>query len=259
LQTLSLEETQVTVKGIQEALQKLRSLKVLDHESTVKVLGEMHREDWENTEKRNKIPKYALTKILFEIRNEQTSIDRLQRAVSQCPLITILWIKGRGYMNNAFDGIMIPIFNMIGNSLKEFLLYFIYSFNLCTIIDCCPNLRKLTLSYCGCNTGPIVEKKKYCNIQERKTLGKLQELTLESVEISTDNLITLMSSSSLKSIVLIGCETFNDDILQQAYDQHSFPNLEYLKLTKCHFVTERGINLLLKERTPLKNIKIIID
>jgi hypothetical protein len=255
-----LNGTNVTDKGLQEALRKLRSLKILSHASTVGVLGEMHREDWENTEKRNKIPKYALSKILFDIRNEQTSIDRLQRVVALCPSITGLCFSGRAYVYNAnFDGIMIPIVNMIGNSLKVFSLYFVNSFKLCTIIDCCPNLRKLTLYKSGGKTGPIVENKKYSNIHERKTLGKLQELTLRATKISTDDLITLMSSSSLKSIELEKCETFNDDILQQAYDQHSFPNLEYLELTKCHFVTERGINLLLKERTPLKNIKIIID
>ncbi|XP_046452003.1 uncharacterized protein LOC124199971 [Daphnia pulex] len=258
LEILHLYGTKVTDKGLQEALQKLRSLKILEHYSTVEVLGEMHREDWENTEKRNKIPKYALSKFVIRNANEQTSIDRVHRAVSHCPLITILWIFGRHYMDNAnFDVIMIPIVNMIGNSLKEFTLYSFNSFNLCTIIDCCPNLRKLELCNSDCDTGPIVEKKKYSNIQERKTLGKLQELTLRFFEISTDDLITLMSSSSLKSIVLCRCETFNDDILQQAYDQHSFPNLEYLELYKCPLVTERGINFLLKERTPLKKIKII--
>ncbi|EFX86811.1 hypothetical protein DAPPUDRAFT_236200 [Daphnia pulex] len=200
LEILHLNRTNVTDKGLQEALRKLRSLKILGHESTVEVLGEMHREDWENTEKRNKIPKYALSKILFDIRNEQTSIDRLQRMVFLCPSIT--------------------------------------GFKLCTIIDCCPNLRKLTLYKSGGKTGPIVEKKEYSNIQERKTLGKLQELTLRATKISTDDLITLMSSLSLKSIELEKCETFNDDILQQAYDQHSFPNLEYLELTKCHFFGE---------------------
>ncbi len=251
-----MEGTRVTEKGIQEALQKLRSLKVLGYHDTAYVLGEMHREDWENPEKRNKIPKYALTKILFYISN-QTSIDRLQRVVSQCPLITNLCMKGWDILENAkFDGIMIPIFNMIGNSLEEFSLNFVINFNLCTIIDCCPNLRKLTLNYGGWNTEPNVENKKFSNIQERKTLGKLQELTLISVKISTDNLITLMSSSSLKSIVLIHCQTFNDDILQQAYDQHSFPNLEYFELNYCP-VTERGINFLLNEKTPLKKIKII--
>jgi hypothetical protein len=126
LEILHLNGTKVTNKGLQEALQKLRSLKILEHESTVEVLGEMHREDWENTEKRNKIPKYALSKILFDIRNdnEQTSIDRLQRAVSQCPLIAILSIWRRRYMDNSnFDGNMIPTFNiMIGNSLEEFSL-----------------------------------------------------------------------------------------------------------------------------------------
>ncbi|XP_046648589.1 uncharacterized protein LOC124338539 [Daphnia pulicaria] len=256
LEILYLEGTRVTEKGIQEALQKLRSLKVLGYHDTAYVLGEMHREDWENPEKRNKIPKYALTKILFYISN-QTSIDRLQRVVSQCPLITNLCMKGWDILENAkFDGIMIPIFNMIGNSLEEFSLNFVINFNLCTIIDCCPNLRKLTLNYGGWNTEPNVENKKFSNIQERKTLGKLQELTLISVKISTDNLITLMSSSSLKSIVLIHCQTFNDDILQQAYDQHSFPNLEYFELNYCP-VTERGINFLLNEKTPLKKIKII--
>ncbi|EFX86810.1 hypothetical protein DAPPUDRAFT_307822 [Daphnia pulex] len=270
LQTLWLEGTQVTKKGIQEALQKLRSLKALEHKSTVKVLGEMHREDWANTEKRNKIPKYALTKISYCIKEKQISSDRIVKAVSQCNSITELdiaktgdfsdFFTGRneidnGYRQFTFDGVMIPILNIIGNSLKDFSISLFDSFKLCTIIDCCPNLRKLKLRYCGYYS--IDEIEKFSNVQERKTLGKLQELTLDSVQISPDDLFTLMSSSSLKSIELEKCKTFNDDILQQAYDLHMFPNLEYLKLTKCDSVTERGINLLLKERSQVKKIKII--
>jgi hypothetical protein len=268
LQKLCLDATQVTKKGIQEALQKLRFLKTLEHYYTGKVLGEMHRAEWEISEKRNKIPKYALTKINFILKNNQISIDRLLKAVSQCPSITELNILGESVIlfgdafdnqQFTFDGVIIPILNVIGNALKEFSLYSFESFDLDTIVDYCPNLSKLELSYiCNYVTNFIGDKEEYSNgIQERKKFEKLQEVTLDSVKISRKDLCTLMSSSSLKSIVLKKCETFNDDVLQQAFDLHSFPNLEYLELKECDFVTERGINLLLKERTQLKKIKII--
>jgi hypothetical protein len=65
-----------------------------------------------------------------------------------------------------------------------------------------------------------------------------------------------MSSSSLKFIVVEKCETLNDEILQQASDLHSFPNLEYLELNECDFVTVKGLNVLSSESNPLKEMKI---
>lgn len=274
LQTLCLEETQVTEKGIQEALQKLRSLKVLEHESTVKVLGEMHREDWENTEKRDKIPKYALSKINFAVKDNQKSKDRLWKVVSLCPSITKLFIskkglnevkEGRtnniremeniGYRPFTFNGDMVPLLNIIGNSLTELSLCGFDSLNICSIIDCCPNLRQLKLSNSR-DFSADPERHEYFNIEERKTFEQLEKLTVSSVNISPENFFTLMSSSSLKLIVVEKCKTFNDEILQQASDLHSFPNLEYLELNECDFVTVKGLNVLLSESNPLKEMKI---
>jgi hypothetical protein len=275
LQTLCLEETLVTEKGIQEALQKLRSLKVLEHESTVKVLGEMHREEWENTEKRNKIPKYALSKINFVVKDNQKSKDRLWKVVSLCPSITKLFIskkglneelkEGRtnniremeniGYRPFTFNGDMVPLLNMIGNSLTELSLCGFDSLNICSIIDCCPNLRQLKLSNSR-DFSADPERHEYFNIEERKTFEQLEKLTVSSVNISPENLFTLMSSSSLKFIVVEKCETLNDEILQQASDLHSFPNLEYLELNECDFVTVKGLNVLSSESNPLKEMKI---
>ncbi|XP_046452028.1 uncharacterized protein LOC124199997 [Daphnia pulex] len=275
LQTLCLEGTQITKKGIQEALQKLRSLKALEHNSTVKVLCEMHREDWEKTEKRNKIPKYALSKINFAVKDNQKSKDRLCKVVSLCPSITKLFIskkglneglkEGRtnniremeniGYRPFTFNGDMVPLLNIIGNSLTELSLCGFDSLNICSIIDCCPNLRQLKLSNSR-DFSADPERHEYFNIEERKTFEQLEKLTVSSVNISPENLFTLMSSSSLKLIVVEKCKTFNDEILQQASDLHSFPNLEYLELNECDFVTVKGLNVLLSESNPLKEMKI---
>ena len=267
METLRLDETEVTKKGIAEALTKLRSLRVLEHQSTVKVLAEMHKADFE---KEDVISKYALSEIIFTVKDFQISRNRLWRAVSLCESISVLNISkigvSDGYMEGIFvdtDGYqrfdleIIPILKMIGNSLRELSLY-LCSVNTFSVIDCCPNLRKLKLEYGRCSDFLAVddEQSERSNYKEKKTLQKLEELELSYVDISSESLLTLISSSSLKSIVIWDCNTLTDDMLQEASNLNFFPNLEYFELYKCDFVTEIGINVLLEESNPLKKIKI---
>ena len=268
METLRLDETEVTKKGIAEALTKLRSLRVLEHQSTVKVLAEMHKADFESEE--DVISKYELSEIIFTVKDFQISRNRLWRAVSLCESISVLNISkigvSDGYMEGIFvdtDGYqrfdleIIPILKMIGNSLRELSLY-LCSVNTFSVIDCCPNLRKLKLEYGRCSDFLAVddEQSERSNYKEKKTSQKLEELELSYVDISSESLLTLISSSSLKSIVIRDCNTLTDDMLQEASNLNFFPNLEYFELYKCDFVTEIGINVLLEESNPLKKIKI---
>jgi hypothetical protein len=55
---------------------------VLEHQSTVKVLAEMHKADFESEE--DVISKYELSEIIFTVKDFQISRNRLWRAVSLC-------------------------------------------------------------------------------------------------------------------------------------------------------------------------------
>lgn len=258
LQTLCFKRTQVTKKGIQEALQKLRSLRILKHASTVKVLGEMHNEDGENDEISNRISKYALSKLKIYNNDCQTTRNCLWKAVSLCPLVTALNIGftiGNFLRNEMYtDGYIDSILYVIGNSLEELSLKLFQNSKIRTIIDCCPNLRILKL--CFSNSALTEEPLEFSDIKERKTLKKLEELAIYFDGISSENLITLMSSSSLKSLKVDNCDTFTDDIIQKTSNLHLFSNLEHLDVWMCDFVTEEGINVLLQESNPLKRIRI---
>jgi hypothetical protein len=267
METLRLDETEVTKKGIAEALTKLRSLRVLEHQSTVKVLAEMHKADFESEE--DVISKYELSEIIFTVKDFQISRNRLWRAVSLCESISVLNISKIGVSDGYMEGIfidtegyqrfdleIIPILKMIGNSLRELSLY-LCSVNTFSVSDCCPNLRKLKLDYGRCSDFLTAdEQSERSNYKEKKTFPKLEKLELSCVDISSESLLSLISSSSLKSIVIWDCNTLTDDMLQEASNLNFFPNLEYFELYECDFVTEIGINVLLEESNPLKKIKI---
>jgi hypothetical protein len=263
METLRLDETQVTKKGIAEALTKLRSLRVLDHKSTVKVLLEMHKADFESEE--DVISKYALSEIIFTVKDFQIiSRNSLLKAVSLCRSISVFHNFRYFYPDmvtddyQRFDLEIIPILKVIGNSLQELSLYLCVTVNTFSIIDCCPNLRKLTLDYSR-DDFLVVDEQRDSSYKEKKTLKKLEELVLYNVQISSENLLSLMSSSSLKSIEFWNCNNLTDEILQEASNLKFFSNLEFIKLYKCDFVTELGINVLLEESNPLKKIEISME
>lgn len=166
------------------------------------------------------------------------------------------------------DGIA-PVLKGIGSSLKTLGLSRIRGINVQVIIERCTDLRSLTLQFHSDYLGTVwpeenvtqEENKKRIKLDQR-VLGQLEKLSLSTgstnccslCPISSENLMSLLLTPTLKSIIIHDCTTLTDAIFKEVEKFHNFRNLEYLELCRCNSVTESGIELLIKDKNALKQI-----
>lgn len=270
--------TRITEKGIKKALLNLPVLKVWDVVS-IQLLVNIHQDDFFNNRELN-IPKYSLAQL--EINENKCIPFRsgcLKIIGSICPsvvklkigpnkglndkdLLSLLSFKNISFLDICgftedsdlkitFDNGIAPVLKILGRSLQSLFLSCVHGVNIWVIIELCPNLRSLHL-----DENFNYSKSSQAKNGKAKIFTQLEKLCLKdgSHSIPPENLVLLLLSPLLKFIEIHFCLGFTDTVIQKTANHHEFRNLEYLKLVCCNSVSERGINVLMTDRNPIKKI-----
>ena len=168
-----------------------------------------------------------------------------------------------------FEGGVVPLLKGFGSSLKKLVLSYLKDVNIRAIIDYCPKLQSLSLvenvSY---TTGsakedaePYHHSKWYRMERKPLVLRNLQKLcvtylTNKENKISSEDLLSLLSSPSIIDIYILSCSNLIDYIFERASEIHQFLSLEKLTMCDCQSLTRRGIDVFMNNKTPLKTIEI---
>jgi hypothetical protein len=271
----------ITIKGIQLALDNLPQLRTLCNESLLEGLAEIAQSA---TDQKLDLPQYSLSTLYVLCKTVYKS-GSLQQSVLLCPnaaqcihlsirseefknadLFSLLLLEKlytieiaiavdepihgaeiRIYGGLTFDGV-VPLLKKFGYILKRIKFGGYLVVDIPTIFKFCPNLESLTL--CFSKTTQSTETEVEWPIL--RNLNKT--LIVRYSTISSENLVALLSSSSLVYVSMVSCDALNDNVLQRAANLHSFCNLEHLHISWCHSVTKNGIEIFLEESNPLREI-----
>ena len=174
-----------------------------------------------------------------------------------------------------FEGGVVPLLKGFGSSLKKLVLCCLKAVNIRAIIDFCPKLQSLWLALKESYSTTVSAKEdaepyhhsKRCRMEQKpsvlKNLEKLRVFyPLESedpsgeAKISSEDLLSLLSSPSLMDIEIFDCDNLTNYIFERASEIHQFLSLEKLTVYRCQSLTRRGINVVMNNKTPLKRIVI---
>jgi bacterioferritin-associated ferredoxin len=79
---------------------------------------------------------------------------------------------------------------------------------------------------------------------------------VEEANISSQDLLSLLSSPSLIDITIFKCDNLTDYIFERASEIHQFLSLEKLTVCHCQYVTHKSIDVVMNKKTPLSKIYI---
>ncbi|EFX87228.1 hypothetical protein DAPPUDRAFT_97349 [Daphnia pulex] len=280
IRKLNLENcNKITIKGIQLALDNLPQLRALCNESLLEGLAEIAQSA---TDQKLDLPQYSMstlnvlyktvyksgslrqsvllfpnvTEVYLSIRSEEFKNADLLSLLLLEKLYTIEIahdvyepIQGaeiRIHGGLTFDGV-VPLLKKFGYILKRINIGGFLVVDIPTIFKFCPNLESLTLYNSKTTQSTETEV-------EWPILRNLKTLIVRYSTISSENLVALLSSSSLVYVSMVSCDALNDNVLQRAANLHSFCNLEHLHISWCHSVTKNGIEIFLQESNPLREI-----
>jgi hypothetical protein len=188
--------------------------------------------------------------------------------------INELQISGPSVDNNmlvTFKGGIVRLLKGFGSSLKVLGLSYLNDVDIPAIINLCPKLESLTLdendSYTTVGTKEDIEPFHSKRIKtEPLVLNNLETLSVISFNrnedaeekqiISFEDLVSLFSSSSLINIEITACDNLTDYVFERAAEIHQFQNLEQLRISICHTLTRKGIDVVMNKKTPLNAIEI---
>ena len=174
-------------------------------------------------------------------------------------------------MSVTFEGGVVRILKGFGSSLKVLGLSCLNDVDIRAIINLCPKLKSLTLdtneSYTTVGTKENIEPFQSKRIKtEPLVLNNLETLRIfssnrsddaeEEQIISSEDLLSLFSSSSLININITACDNLTDYVFERAAEIHQFLNLEQLSISLCHTLTRKGIDVVMNKKTPLSTIEI---
>ena len=138
--------------------------------------------------------------------------------------------------------------------------------NIRAIIEFCPNLEELVLhsNKWYSTTWNDEEEQQPTTSKRRKNepiiLPNLKILEikrrLNSPDIPSDSFVWLLSSPLLTKLIIWHSYNLKDDIILQANNSYHFQQLKFLYLYNCSAVTNRGIDVFLKDSNALKDIHL---
>ena len=174
-----------------------------------------------------------------------------------------------------FECGVVPLLKGFGSSLKKLVLSYLKDVNNRAIIDYCPKLQSLRLEENDSFSTTVSTKddaepyhySKRCKMEQKpsvlKNLEKLcvfcpieDERPSEEAIISSEDLLSLLSSPSLIDINISCCPNLTDYIFERASEIHQFLSLENLTMYDCQSLTRKGIDVVMNNKTPLKMIEI---
>ncbi|XP_046437995.1 uncharacterized protein LOC124189402 [Daphnia pulex] len=281
LQKLSVRQTAVTLIGIRFAIEHLPELEELDCDNDSDILNVFRSIRNEKRESK----KFSLTKLSMFVHDkvpyEKGSVSLM---VDMCPTLVDLFRIGYGeeFTNEelldfrelkliksltisdessiCFRGGVLPLLQARGLTLETLALSVeVTSEEAYVIIECCPNIRDLTLvlkSNYRETPGPVVDGvySSYCSPKEVIPLRKLEEIYLSNdifFAISRELLLLLLSSPALTYVCIRKCFTLDDQIIEEAFTKNKFKYLTILKFLDCSNVSQKGIDFFLNETNPL--------
>ena len=160
-----------------------------------------------------------------------------------------------------FHSGLMPIMKKFGHFLTSLSLVSLKNLDIRAIVDYCPNLEILYF-----DTDEEVENDANERLEEDQRpskrmknnpiLEKLKILKIQICHISVEILDLLLSSPGLIDLN-INADTVIDDSFQKAFNLHQFRRLERLELFGCKSLTKDGIKMLLNENNSLKFLNIV--
>ncbi len=216
----------------------------------------------------------SVTSVKVELLTGLTDSDLL--GLLSLENVNVLEIYGNDVNTTVtFEGGVVPLLKGFGSSLKDLKLSCLKDVNIRAIIDFCPKLQSLWLalkeSYSTTvrakeDAEPYHHSKRRRMEQKPSVLKNLEKLRvfypLESedpsgeAKISSEDLLSLLSSPSLMDIEIFDCDNLTNYIFERASEIHQFLNLEKLTVYRCQSLTRRGIYVVMNNKTPLKRIEI---
>ena len=281
LRELHIRCPKITQKGLQIALKNLPHLQILDHENVFQTLAELHQNN------QQPLSKYSLLNLkLGPVYMPGYRNGSLKLVASICPLVTKvdlvgqtvdritdeellglleleslheLSIKYHSYVYNfiniiTFDGGLVPVFKAHGIFLQTLSISNSnLSVDLGLLMELCPNLRILELE------GGF--KRNDHSETTKKGFKQLEVLKISinnsnHFPVPSENVVGLLPAS-LTSLYINFCRTLTDDILQQVFEIHSFPNLRDLHFLYCNSVSKKSIDLFMNETNALEEIELV--
>ena len=273
LRELYIRGPKITKKGLQIALKNLPHLQILDHEDVFETLAELHQ----NNEQ--PLPRYSLVNLRLGPVMPGYRNGSLKLVASICPLVTevcLLLIEKPdritdeellglleletlhelsifSFLNSdiliTFDGGLVPIFQAHGFFLQTLSISSV-EVDLGLLMELCPNLRILGIDG-GFRRNDHSDKKGF------------KQLEILTISISSNHDFPVppeyflgLLPASLTFLSITFCRTLTDDILQQVFEIHSFPNLRDLHFSLCNFVSKKSIDLFMNETNALEKIKL---
>ena len=305
IEKLAVFTTNVTKIGTRLALENLPFLKILECDClfVVDTLVDLYQEAFE--QQVLGVPNCSLTKLNFfpvplyaygTVLYPPYRSGCLRKAVALCPSITevnmpcdgltdvellqglstLKELRKLAFMDDpsvetesliTFDGGVRPLLEGLGSSLTSLTFCHFPSVNIGVIVEHCPNLRLLDISYNDSYLSTEIPFSTRRIKTEKPMLKKLEILDIADnlfpgaelrpfVTIPPEDLLLLLSSPSLKQLHVHRCASLNDDLLRDAANVNGFQKLESIFLSDCPNVSERGIDLFVNGGIVLSYIRL---
>ena len=268
IHTLRINGTEVSLEGIQTALENLPALKDLQ-------FGFFVPDDWQQQksfmDQRFRLPLLApmfsrVNKVkfvahpLWDAPKDEEFLELLQ--LERIDELTI-GDEGESYDEPqvTFHSGLMPLMKKFGHFLTSLSLIRFKNLDIRAIVDYCPNLELLYFDTDevenDANERLEEDQRPSKRMKNNPILEKLKILKIKMYRhISVEILDLLLSSPGLIDLY-IDSDTVNDDSLQKAFNFHQFRKLERLELFCCKSLTKEGIRMLLNENNSLKFISIV--
>jgi Holliday junction resolvase-like predicted endonuclease len=153
---------------------------------------------------------------------------------------------------------------------------FLGDINVRAIIEFCPKLQSLKLNENNRYSTTVSFKEDAKPYHSKRSRIERKPLVLKNLEkllvvrpyyvenaeaqveeqISSEDLLCLISSPSLIDIEIRDCPNLTDCVFESASEIHQFLSLEKLTLFKCNSLTRKGIDVVMNNQTPLKTIDV---
>ncbi len=277
--------TEVTISGIQVALQNLPVLEFWDMVS-IQILIQLHKKDF-LCKKLVDIPKYSFNYLQLESWKPNTPFYRyisgsLKMVLPFCPsllevhintmsgfkdddLLCLIYVKKLSKLRIignlvdssvnriTFDDGVVPLLKAKGLTLDLLQIANLNTpININIVTALCPNLSSLALE----DNQEYISSTWYSSQPKWTDMPKLEKLVKlflndasasRNSGIPSKNLALLLSSPCLIEIDISYCKTLTDDVLLTIAKLNPFLRLQKLSLLACCSITNKGVDVFMQE------------
>ena len=290
---LNIIETRVTKKGARLALENLPNLTFFAFPSSFQVVAEMNNlltgQETSEINKSSQQPSTGRQLGLRDLYMHQYPLSKevVAATLQFCPFLNhveldsvqcyfpdesfkaLLNLENLQHLvlkcthDITFNGGILPVLEKFGSKSLEMLsLVYLPDANIGDIVQHCPNLRTLNLreveNYIPADPSIFAHQHTLPRLENLCVEGYNDMPPSESQPKSIDLALLLRSSPALVRLHLRHLDNLNDQVLEQAFREHNFSNLEHLEIHYCPIVTGNGIDLIVSSENPLKKLEIFL-